>query len=50
MEEILEDRLGDLEIPVVLDLPVRLGLPNQARQLVAMARVDGLRGTLDLLS
>ena len=50
MEEILEDRLSDLGIPVVLDLPVGYGLPNQALHLWAMARVHGQKGTLDLLS
>ena len=50
MEEILEERLGDLGIPVVLDLPVGHGLSNQALPLGAMARVDGRKGTLDLLS
>ena len=49
MEEILEERLGDLGIPLVLNLPVGHGLPNQALPLGAMGRLDGLRGLLDLL-
>ena len=36
MEEILEERLGSLGIPVVLNLPVGHGLPNQALPLGAM--------------
>lgn len=50
MEEILEERLGNLGIPVVLNLPVGHGLPNQALPLGAMARLDGREGTLELLS
>ena len=50
MEEILEERLGSLGIPVVLNLPMGHGLPNQALPLGAMARLDGREGTLELLS
>ena len=50
MEEILEERLGDLGIPLVLNLPVGHGLPNQALPLGAMGRLDGVEGSLTLLS
>lgn len=50
MEEILEERLGDLGIPLVLDLPVGHGRPNQALPLGVKARLDGQRGTLDLVT
>ena len=49
MEEILEERLGDLGVPLVLNLPVGHGLPNQALPLGALGRLDGRRGLLDLL-
>ena len=50
MEEILEERLGDLGIPVVLDLPVGHGGPNQALRLGAQVQLDGQAGTLDELN
>ena len=50
MEEILEERLGNLGVPLVLNLPVGHGLPNQALPLGAMAQLDGRQGTLELLS
>ena len=50
MEEMFQERLGDLGIPEVLDLPVGHGLPNQALPIGAMARLDGRKGTLELLS
>lgn len=46
MEEILEERLGDLGIPVVLNLPVGHGGPNQALRLGAQVQLDGQAGTL----
>ncbi len=49
MEEIFHERLGDLGIPVVLDLPVGHGLPNQALPIGATARLDGRKGTLELM-
>ena len=49
MEEILEERLGDLEIPLVLNLPLGHGQPNQALPLGAIAELDGHQGTLRLI-
>ncbi len=49
MEEILEERLGDLGIPLVLNLPLGHGLPNQALPLGAQAELDGQRGRLSLI-
>ena len=40
----------DLGIPVVLDLPVGHGGPNQALRLGAPVRLDGKAGTLDELN
>ena len=48
MEEILEERLGDLGIPLVLNLPVGHGRPNQALPLGSQAQLDGQRGLLSL--
>ena len=50
MEEILEDRLGDLGVPLVLDLPVGHGRPNMALPLGSQARLDGRWGHLTLLT
>ena len=50
MEEIFQERLGNLGIPVLLDLPVGHGLPTQALPIGAIARLDGRKGTLELLS
>ena len=50
MDEILEERLGDLGIPLVLDLPVGHGRPNLALPIGAQARLDGRRGVLSVLS
>ena len=47
MEEILEERLGDLEIPLVVNLPVGHRGANQALRLGAQVRLDGKAGTLD---
>ena len=49
MEEILEERLGDLGIPLVLNLPVGHGLPNEALPLGSQAQLDGQRGLLSLI-
>ena len=49
MEEILEERLGDLGIPLVLNLPLGHGHPNNALPLGAMAQLDGRRGNLSLI-
>ena len=49
MEEILEERLGDLGIPLVLDLPVGHRGPNMALPIGALARLDGRQGCLTLL-
>jgi muramoyltetrapeptide carboxypeptidase len=46
MAEILEERLGDLGIPLVLDLPLGHGLPNQSLPLGTVGRIDGSKGTL----
>lgn len=49
MEEILLERLGDLGVPLVSDLPVGHGVPNEALPLGRRARLDGRRGELRLL-
>ena len=49
MEEILENRLGGLGVPLVVNLPIGHGLPNQALPLGRRARLDGRRGRLALL-
>ena len=49
MEEILLERLGDLGIPLVSDLPVGHGAPNLALPLGRRARLDGATGQLQLL-
>jgi len=49
MAEILEERLGDLGVPLVVDLPVGHGLPNMALPLGAEARIDGRSGHLGLV-
>jgi muramoyltetrapeptide carboxypeptidase len=46
MEEVLRERLLDLKIPVVANLPVGHGRPNLALPLGRWARLDGERGTL----
>ena len=50
MEEILEERLGDLGIPLVLNLPMGHGRPNQALPLGSQAQLDGQRGLLSLVT
>lgn len=49
MEEILEERLSDLGIPLVMDLPLGHGRPNMALPLGRKARLNGTNGTLELL-
>jgi muramoyltetrapeptide carboxypeptidase len=49
MEEVLRDRLQDLQLPVVAELPVGHGQPNLALPLGRRAQLDGRRGTLTLL-
>jgi muramoyltetrapeptide carboxypeptidase len=49
MEEVLQERLGDLGVPLVGRLPVGHGRPNLALPLGRMARLDGGQGTLALL-
>ena len=50
MEEILEERLGDLGIPLVLNMPVGHGRPNMALPLGQRATLNGRSGELSLLS
>ena len=49
MEEVLEERLGDLGIPLVVNLPLGHGQPNQTLPLGSIAELDGHRGRLHLL-
>ena len=49
MEEVLRDRLGDLGVPLVGELPVGHGQPNLALPLGRLAQLDGHRGRLALL-
>ena len=49
MKEILEERLGDLGVPLVMDLPLGHGLPNMALPLGREARLDARAGQLALL-
>lgn len=48
MDGILEERLSDLGIPLVMNLPLGHGLPNMALPLGAAAILDAHRGTLQL--
>ena len=48
MEEVLEERLGDLGIPLVVNLPLGHGQPNQTLPLGSIAELDGHRGRLHL--
>ena len=50
MDEILEERLGDLGIPLVLNMPVGHGRPNMALPLGQRATLNGRSGELSLLS
>lgn len=49
MEEVLRDRLGDLGVPLVGELPVGHGQPNLALPLGRLASLDGHTGLLSLL-
>ena len=49
MEEILLERLQPLGLPLVRDLPVGHGVPNQALPLGRQAQLDGSSGRLTLL-
>jgi muramoyltetrapeptide carboxypeptidase len=49
LEEVLLDRLGDLGIALVLDLPLGHGQPNAPLPMGRRARLDGGAGTLTLL-
>lgn len=49
MDEVLEERLGDLGIPLVLNLPLGHGQPNRALPLGPIAELDGRRGSLRLV-
>jgi muramoyltetrapeptide carboxypeptidase len=46
VEEVLRDRLGDLGIPIVSDLPFGHDGPNATLPVGVMAQIDGDRGTL----
>jgi muramoyltetrapeptide carboxypeptidase len=50
LEQVLEDRLGDLGIPIIQGLPVGHGRPNKALPLGRRARLDAQSGTLSVLS
>ena len=50
MEEILEERLGDLGVPLVVDLPLGHGLPNMALPLGIVAQIDGGAGRLSVIT
>ena len=49
MDGILEERLSDLGIPLVMNLPLGHGLPNMALPLGAAATLDANQGTLKLI-
>ena len=48
MDGILEERLSDLGIPLLMNLPLGHGLPNMALPLGAAATLDTNQGTLQL--
>ena len=48
MNGILEERLSDLGIPLLMNLPLGHGLPNMALPLGAKATLDANQGTLQL--
>ena len=50
MEEILEERLGDLGIPLVLSLPQDHGRLHQALPLGAQEQLNGNHGLLSLMA
>ena len=49
MDGILKERLSDLGIPLVMNLPLGHGLPNMALPLGATATLDANQGTLKLI-
>jgi muramoyltetrapeptide carboxypeptidase len=49
VEEVLRERLGDLSIPVVSDLPFGHQAPNAALPVGVKAILDGERGILEIL-
>ena len=49
LDEVLMDRLGDLGVPVISNLPVGHGRPNKALPMGRRARLDGDSGQLRLL-
>jgi len=49
LEEVLRERVADLGIPVLADLPVGHGAVNAALPLGVRCRLDGDRGLLELL-
>jgi muramoyltetrapeptide carboxypeptidase len=50
VEEVLRDRLGDLGIPIVSDLPFGHDGVNAALPVGRIARLDADKGTLDILN
>jgi muramoyltetrapeptide carboxypeptidase len=48
MDEVLQERLGDLGVPLVAGLPVGHGQPNLALPQGRLAHLDGQRGSLAL--
>lgn len=50
LAEVLEERLGDLGVPVLADLPVGHGRPNKALPMGRRARLDADAGSLTLIS
>lgn len=49
VEKVLRDRLGDLGIPIVANLPFGHGGDNAALPVGVMAHLNGDRGTLAIL-
>ncbi len=50
VEEVLRDRLGDLDIPIVADLPFGHEGVNAALPVGILAELDGDRGTLSIIN
>lgn len=50
LAEVLEERLGDLGVPVLAELPVGHGRPNKALPMGRRARLDADSGSLALIS
>jgi len=49
IQEVLCDRLSDLGIPIVSDLPFGHDIPNAALPVGVRARLDAVQGTLEIL-